>query len=214
LEDVIDNACALSITDKVIVFDYGEVISRPPSAASRAVLETLAGVDPDLFRASYDAHRDGLDRGTTSIREYWLLLAADTAADWSEARIHELWVADFTGWISIDPEVFEIIADLHAGGTRIALLSNAGFDFASPFRYSPVARFFERMFVSAEMLKLKPEADIYLEVARELGITCPEMVFIDNKQVNVDGAVSLGITGHHFVGAADLRRFLQTISDR
>ena len=214
MEGVTITARALSIPDRVVVFDYGEVISRSPSEASRVALEQLAGVDPVRFRASYDAHRDGLDRGTTSIRDYWVLIAADTGAEWSEARIHELWVADFTGWISIDPEVFEVIADLHAGGTRIALLSNAGFDFASPFRYSPVARFFEWMFVSAEMLKLKPEADIYLEVARELGITCPEMVFIDNKQVNVDGAVSLGITGHHFVGAADLRRFLQTISDR
>jgi putative hydrolase of the HAD superfamily len=205
---------ALSIPDRVVVFDYGEVISHAPSESAWAALEELAGVDPVRFRASYDAHRDGLDRGTTSIRDYWLLVAADTGADWSEARIHELWAADFTGWISVDPAVFEVIAELHAGGTRIALLSNAGFDFASPFRYSPIARFFERMFVSAEMLKLKPEADIYLEVARELGITCPEMVFIDNKQVNVDGAVSLGITGHHFVGAADLRRFLQRIADR
>jgi putative hydrolase of the HAD superfamily len=214
LEDVTHTAHALNIPDRVVVFDYGEVISRSPSVASRAALEAVAGVDPKLFRVSYDAHRDGLDRGTTSIRDYWKLIAADTGAEWSEARIHELWVADFTGWISIDVEVFEIIADLHAGGTRIALLSNAGFDFASGFRYSPVARFFERIFVSAEMLKLKPEADIYLEVAHELGITCAEMVFIDNKQVNVAGAVSLGITGHHFVGAAGLRRFLQMISDR
>ncbi|CAN5207254.1 HAD family phosphatase [Frigoribacterium sp. UYMn621] len=209
-----DTARALSIPNRVVVFDYGEVISRSPSEASRAALEALAGVDPQRFRVAYEAHRDGLDRGTTSIRDYWMLVAADTGADWSEARIHELWVADFTGWISVDPAVFDVIAELHAGGTRIALLSNAGFDFASPFRYSPIARFFERMFVSAEMLKLKPEADIYLEVARELGISCAEMVFIDNKQVNVDGAVSLGITGHHFVGAAELRRFLQTISDR
>lgn len=204
-------AHALSIPDRVVVFDYGEVISLSPSEASRAALEELAGVDSVRFRASYNAHRDGLDRGTTSIRDYWMLVAADTGADWSEARIHELWVADFTGWISIDPEVFEIIADLHAGGTRIALLSNAGFDFASPFRYSPIARFFERMFVSAEMLKLKPEADIYQEVANELGITCAEMVFIDNRQVNVDGAVALGITGHHFVEAAGLRRFLHSL---
>ncbi|MHC5796928.1 HAD family hydrolase [Lacisediminihabitans sp. FW035] len=209
-----DTAHALSIPDRVVVFDYGEVISRSPSEAARASLEELAGVDPQRFRAAYDAHRDGLDRGTTSIRDYWMLVAADTGAHWSEARIHELWAADFTGWISVDPEVFDVIADLHAGGTRVALLSNAGFDFASPFRYSPIARFFERMFVSAEMLKLKPEADIYLEVAGELGISCAEMVFIDNKQVNVDGAVSLGITGHHFVGAAELRRFLSTIADR
>lgn len=209
-----DIAHALAIPDRVVVFDYGEVISRSPSESARAALEELAGVDPQRFRESYDAHRDGLDRGTTSIRDYWMLVAADTGAHWSEARIHELWVADFTGWISVDPEVFDVIADLHAGGTRVALLSNAGFDFASPFRYSPIARFFERMFVSAEMLKLKPEADIYLEVARELGITCAEMVFIDNKQVNVDGAVSLGITAHHFVGAAKLRHFLSTLADR
>ena len=207
-------ARALSIPDRVVVFDYGEVISLSPSDASRAALEELAGIDPVRFRASYDAHRDGLDRGTTSIRDYWLLVAADTGADWSEARIHELWAADFTGWISVNPAVFEIIADLHAGGTRIALLSNAGYDFASPFRWSPIARFFERMFVSAEMQKLKPEADIYLEVAHELGISCGEMVFIDNKQVNVDGAVALGMTGHHFVGAVGLRRFLQTLADR
>jgi putative hydrolase of the HAD superfamily len=214
LEGVTDTDRALSIPDSVVVFDYGEVISRSPSAAARAALEALADVDPARFRTSYDAHRDGLDRGTTSIRDYWMLVAAETDGDWSEARIHELWVADFTGWISVDPQVFEVIADLHAGGTRIAMLSNAGFDFASPFRFSPIARFFERMFVSAELLMLKPESDIYLEVVRELGITCGQMIFIDNKQVNVDGAVSLGITGHHFVGAADLRRFLETIADR
>ncbi len=204
---------ALSIPDRVVVFDYGEVISLAPDDAARGALEQLAGVEPERFRAAYDTHRDGLDRGTTSIRDYWMLVARDTGAEWSEARIHELWSADFTSWISLDPDVFEVIADLHAGGTRLAVLSNAGYDFASPFRYSPIARFFERIFVSAEMLKLKPEADIYLEVARELGISCAEMVFIDNKQVNVDGAVALGITGHHFVGAPGLRRFLHTLRD-
>ena len=142
------------------------------------------------------------------------MIAADTGANWSEARIHELWVADFTGRISIDPEVLEIVAELHGGGTRIAVLSNAGFDFASPFRYSPIARFFKRMFVGAEMLKLKPEADIHQEVTSELGITCAEMVFIDNRQVNVDGAVALGITGHHFAAATGLRRFHHTLADR
>ena len=39
------------------------------------------------------------------------------------------------------------------------------------------------------------------------------MVFIDNRQVNVDGAVALGITGHHFVEATGLRRFLYSLAD-
>jgi putative hydrolase of the HAD superfamily len=77
-----------------------------------------------------------------------------------------------------------------------------------------MARFFERVFLSAELTKLKPNADIYLEVAGELGITPAQMIFIDNKQVNVDGAEALGITGHLFVGPAELRSFLESLTDR
>jgi putative hydrolase of the HAD superfamily len=205
---------ALRIRDRVVVFDYGEVISLSPSDRDKAELLSVAGVPDSEFWAPYWAHRDGLDGGSTSVREYWKLVASDLGVEWTEARIHELWVADFTGWLSVDPATFDVVADLHDGGTRVALLSNAGFDFASPFRFSPMARFFERMFISAELSKVKPDADIYLEVARELGITPEQMVFIDNKQVNVDGAVALGITGHHFVGAVELRIFLESISVR
>lgn len=205
---------SLTLSNRVVVFDYGEVISRGPNARTRAELVELAGVpEVDLFVA-YETHRDELDRGIISIREYWKLMAAELGVSWSESRIHELWVADFTGWISVEPGTFDVIADLHAGGTRVALLSNAGFDFGSPFRFSPMARFFERMFVSAEMLMLKPEAEIYLEVVKELGITPDQMVFIDNKQINIDGATVLGITGHHFVGHEGLRAFLETLQDR
>jgi putative hydrolase of the HAD superfamily len=202
----------LSIPGRVVVFDYGEVISRSPSERAKADLLAVADVDADEFWPPYWAHRDGLDRGTTSIREYWNLVAADVGITWSESRIHELWVADFTGWLSVEPGTFDLLAALYEGGTRLALLSNAGFDFGSPFRFAPVARFFERVFVSAEMGMLKPDAEIYLEVAKQLGITPAEMVFIDNKQPNVDGARALGITAHLFVGVDELRAFLESLA--
>ncbi len=205
---------ALTIRDRVVVFDYGEVISRSPSDRDRADILSVAGVPAASFWGPYWAHRDGLDQGTTSVRDYWKMIGADLGVEWPESTIHELWVADFTGWLSVEPRTFDLIAELHAGGTRVALLSNAGFDFASPFRHSPIARFFERMFISAELRKIKPNADIYVEVADELGITPQQMVFIDNKQVNVDGAEALGMTGHLFVGPAELRSFLESISDR
>jgi putative hydrolase of the HAD superfamily len=204
----------VTISDRVVVFDYGEVISRSPSPRDRADLLEIAGVAPEAFWHPYWTHRDGLDRGTVSVREYWKLVARDLGIEWRESTIHELWVADFTGWLSVEPGTFDILADLHDGGTRLAILSNAGFDFASPFRHSPMARFFERVFLSAELTKLKPNADIYLEVAGELGITPAQMIFIDNKQVNVDGAEALGITGHLFVGPAELRSFLESLTDR
>ncbi len=205
---------SLSIPGRVVVFDYGEVISREPSERDRADLVEVAGVPNASFWGPYWAHREGLDQGTIAVREYWKLVAADLGVQWSESRIQELWVADFTGWLSIDPLTFDIIADLFDGGTRIALLSNAGFDFASPFRFSPIARFFERIFVSAEMGLIKPDPQIFIEVATELGITPAEMVFIDNKQENVAGAESLGIVGHHFIAAPALRTFLESLAER
>ena len=203
---------ALSIPNRVVVFDYGEVISRSPSESDRDALVAIAGCPPEPFWQSYWNHRDGLDRGTTSTTDYWSLVASDTNSDWDAATVYALWVADFRGWWSVEPGTLRLIDELSAGGTRLVILSNAGFDFASGFRYSPMGRYFERVFVSAEMDAIKPDPEIYLEVARELGITATEMVFIDNKSVNTDAAASLGITTHHFTGVAGLDAFLRSLS--
>lgn len=198
----------LSIPGRVVVFDYGEVISYSPSESDRAALLELAGIDGEQFWPRYWHTRDDLDRGTVSTHRYWRSISADLGVGWSEARIQQLWVADYRSWLSVNPDVFDLISELHAGGTRIALLSNAGFDFASYFRFGPLGRFFEKVLVSAELNQLKPEPEIFLTAAQLLGITPAEMVFIDNKQSNVDGAASVGITAHLFVSAGTLRGFL------
>ncbi|WP_411701326.1 HAD family hydrolase [Conyzicola sp.] len=203
----------LRIADRVVVFDYGEVISLEPSATDRAQLVAVAGVDEAAFWPSYWRHRDGLDRGTISVAEYWRLVADETGAEWSASTVQRLWARDFTSWISVEPGTIDLIAELHAGGTRVALLSNAGFDFAGPFRFSPMAQFFERMFVSAEMDAIKPDPAIYLEVADGLGISPAQMVFIDNKKINTDAAAELGATVHHYVHVDGLRQFLTALAN-
>src|SRR6202044_3700362 len=87
----------LSLPGLTVIFDYGEVISLTPSRADRAVITGLAGVseDDEAFWAAYFAHRDGLDEGTSGVAAYWRAIAADTGASWDEARVHELWAADF-----------------------------------------------------------------------------------------------------------------------
>lgn len=194
------------------MFDYGEVISRSPSAHDRAELLAVAGVPEEPFWRSYWLHRDALDRGDLSIVDYWGRVADDVGTSWSAAAVQQLWAADFRSWISVEPGTVELLASLHAGGTRLALLSNAGFDFSDPFRFSPMGQYFERIFVSAEMNALKPEPGIFLEVARKLGITPKQMVFIDNKSVNTDAAAALGATVHHFVGVDELAEFLKSLA--
>ncbi len=195
------------------MFDYGEVISRSPSDDDRARLLAIAGVAEEPFWNSYELHRDALDRGDLSITAYWRTIGDEVGATWGAASVQQLWAADFRSWISVEPGTVDLLAALYDGGTRLALLSNAGFDFSDPFRFSPMGQYFERIFVSAEMNALKPEPEIFLEVARELGITPEQMVFIDNKSVNTDAAAALGITVHHFVGVGGLTGFLLSLAE-
>jgi putative hydrolase of the HAD superfamily len=202
----------IRIPDRVVVFDYGEVISVSQSEADRAALVAISGLPSDQFWELYDRYREDLDQGVTLPGEYWSLIAREAGVEWGPAHRQRLWAADIRSWISVEPGTVELLAALHAGGTRVALLSNAGFDFSDPFRHSPMAEFFEAMFVSAEMGLIKPDPEIYRVTARELGIPLDRMVFIDNKKINVDAAVALGVTGHVFTTVAELRTFLESLS--
>lgn len=204
---------AISIPGRVVVFDYGEVISRTPDPASQARLAALAGVDEETMRAAWLRHRHELDHGTLGVVEYWRTMAAELGTHWDLRRIHELWAADFASWFTVEPEVGDLIAELHEGGTRIALLSNAGYDYGDPFRFSPLGSIMEQVFVSAELGLLKPDPGIYRRVMAELGVGPEGTAFVDNKRENVEAAAALGIAAHHFTGAPGLRSFLEALAE-
>lgn len=179
------------------------------------MIEGLAGVgggaDGEKFWAAYFAHRDGLDQGTGGVAAYWRAIAGDIGARWDEARVHELWAADFRSWLSVNPATVDVLADLRAGGTPLALLSNAGPDYASYFRHGPLGDFFSACYVSGELGLLKPQPEIYRHVLDDLGISPAAAVFVDNRASNVAGAEAVGITGHVFTGAGKLRAFLESL---
>ena len=203
----------ISLPGRTVIFDYGEVISLTPSADDRMVITSLAGVkhDSEPFWNAYFAHRDGLDQGSDGVAAYWRAIAAEVGAEWDDARVHELWAADFRSWLSINPATIEVIADLKAGGTRLALLSNAGADFGSYFRHGPLGDFFAACYVSGELNLLKPHPEIYRHVLGDLGVSAADAVFIDNREPNVRGAEALGVTGHVFTDPGKLRAFLVSL---
>ena len=101
----------LSILDRVIVFDYGEVISRAPSEQDRMAILAAAGIDAPhsdhadaaTFWSSYWGYRDELDLGSLSIVGYWKRIADDLRVEWSASTVQSLWAADFRSWISVEP---------------------------------------------------------------------------------------------------------------
>jgi putative hydrolase of the HAD superfamily len=207
----------VSLPGRTVIFDYGEVISLSQSPADRAVIAGLAGVTGDeaaarRFWAAYGTHRDGLDQGRGGVAAYWRAIAEETGAHWDEARVHQLWAADFRSWLSVNPGTVEVLSDLRAGGTRLALLSNAGPDYGSYFPRGPLGDYFAGCYVSGELGLLKPEPEIFRHVLGDLGISPAEAVFTDNRADNVAGAEAVGITGHVFTGPDELRAFLTSLA--
>ncbi len=198
----------ITIPGKTVVFDYGEVISAIPSGDDRTQLLTLARCDPaDLWNA-YWRHRDALDRGQVTVKEYWRHIASDLEADWDDATLHQLWLADFRGWLALNVDTLQVLIDLQQGGTRMALLSNAGRDFASYYRHGMIGDFFDQVFVSCELGVLKPDQKAFLAMLDGLGAGPDDVLFIDDRETNVRGAEDLGIRSHLYTSPAQLRSFL------
>ena len=202
----------ISLAPRVVVFDYGEVISHQPSDADRERLVARAGVATEPFWAAYWAHREPLDQGRATIAEYWAAVARHVGVEWDAVDVHELWAIDHRGWLSVDPGTLRVLHALADGGTRLALLSNAGADFSGWLRSGSFAPLFERVFVSGELGLVKPHAAIYEHVIDELGISPSELLFVDNRSENVEGARAVGGDGHVFTDAAALDAWLRSLA--
>ncbi|MFZ7088539.1 HAD family hydrolase [Curtobacterium sp. RRHDQ10] len=204
---------SLFIPGHVVVFDYGEVISASPSAATRAALADATGVPLETLLPVYAEHRHDLDQGRVDVVGYWRRIAAACGKSWTITDIHRIWAIDFTGWFDVDPVVLDIVEELHDAGTRVAILSNAGHDFGDPYRHSPLGSLAELVVVSAEEDLLKPDPAIYRRTCERLGIDARQMVFVDNRAENARGASDVGAIGHHFTSAAGLRTFLTDLQE-
>jgi putative hydrolase of the HAD superfamily len=203
---------SISLPGRAVVFDYGEVISFSPSEEDRARLVAAAGIPAEDFWRAYDADRDRLDQGLITTTEYWLGIGAANGLEWDVPQAQVLWTLDFRGWTSADPDVVRVVVDLVGGGTRVALLSNAAPDYGAAFRFSPIGALFEQVVVSGELQLLKPDPAIFRHTAEALALDPAHLVFVDNREANVRGAESIGITGHVYTDPTSLRAFLESLA--
>jgi HAD superfamily hydrolase (TIGR01509 family) len=92
---------------------------------------------------------------------------------------------------------------------RIALLSNAERSFLDRFLANhQLERHFDAVLASSETPYIKPEREIFAEMARRLRLELPEMLFIDDSTRNTDAAQSYGIPSIHYQDPNQLRAAL------
>lgn len=89
----------------------------------------------------------------------------------------------------------ELIKKAKNNGYKIYLLSNAGQDFYIYSKGIPALKYFDGLFVSSDYKLLKPEKEIYEAFLEKFDLIASECLFVDDLQINIDGAAKCGIDG-------------------
>lgn len=188
-----------------VVFDYGEVISRRTEAVP--ALAGRLGAEVDRFEKAYWANRERYDRGEPDL-DYWRSVAADAGVGADRVDVAtsaELTAIDTTGWLTADRDSLDLLAELHEAGVALALLSNAPSSFGRLAEQQPWVRRFRHLLFSGDLGVAKPDPEIWTALLERLDAAPEQCLFLDDRQVNVDGARRAGLAGERWPGALAIR---------
>jgi 2-haloacid dehalogenase len=193
------------VTATAVVFDVGNVLYGwdPQSFLVRQIADDEARLkfieESDFFgwHESMDGGRP-YDEAAAELSEKFPAYA-DLISAWSD-RFGET----ITGPV---PGTHEIVEALDANGVPLFAITNFSADFWPPFHARERAFFdrFRDILVSGEVRMLKPDPAIYYLALDRFGLKPAEALFVDDRQINVDAALALGMRAHLFTGADDLR---------
>ena len=66
------------------------------------------------------------------------------------------------------------------------------------------------MFLSYEMGMVKPDAEIYTTMIANIGLPAEQILFIDDNQINVTGALQTGLTAKQARGFNEVKAVLES----
>jgi HAD superfamily hydrolase (TIGR01509 family) len=191
-----------------VVFDVGNVLyGWDPEGFHRRRLPDPAERQRFLADSGFYAWHEELDGGRD---------AAEAVADLSSrfpayAHVIAAWSDHFGETISGPVEgVHAIVEELDEAGVPLFAITNFSADFWAPFHNREQAFFgrFRDIVVSGAVKLLKPDPAIYQLALNRFALTPGEALFVDDREINVEGARAVGMHAHLFTGAGDLRREL------
>ena len=193
-----------------LVFDMGNVLIHYIPQVLMDRLGVPAEDQPLLAREVFGSVEwIRMDRGT---------LGQEEAVAAMEARLpRRLWEYArrlVLGWWLDGPlmpveGMAALLEELKGLGYGLYLLSNATVRQPEYFPGIPGSQFFDGAVISAHWKVLKPEREIYEILFREYGLEPSECFFVDDLNINVEGALCAGMDGYIFDG--DVGRLRQAL---
>jgi len=183
-----------------LLVDYGEVISRPQPPEAIAAMASLVGLDVPEFRERYWGHRLPYDLGGEA-RAFWSAVIREPV---DEQTLKELMRLDIDSWCHLNDETLALLKEVRDQGCSLSVLSNAPHELAVAVSDLPEFADFDHLIFSARIGAVKPDAAAFDAAVRTLAHPREEILFIDDRPANVQGAIDAGLRALQFTSATSL----------
>jgi epoxide hydrolase-like predicted phosphatase len=194
---------------QAVVFDWGDVLATPGKHRYKIVeflCETIHIEKADFERVN-EEKRKAVSLGQSETA-FWQTLAQEKGIElphnWAES-----YKEAFKASVGANDKLYALVGQLKRKGVRVGLLSNID------SRYTPVLRDlgfyepFDPCLLSCDIGLEKPDPKIYQLLLDTLQMPANKIVFIDDKQENVEAANRLGMDGIVFESAEQVHSALK-----
>lgn len=164
-------------------------------------IDKLESKYPSLRSQADDICRR-LDLDEITLDQYYHELAAAADMPTEQAKY------EMDAEVAINTPLLTLADELRAKDIHVSILSNDGSSLRSYIDGLGISNHFDSIFVSGELGMMKPDQRIFQHVAHDLGLDPGEMVFFDDKQSNVDGAIRAGMQAAVYQSTSQVRKLL------
>lgn len=191
---------------RAVIFDFGMVLTGTPNQEAHDAMVRLTGLPVERFESLYWADRHAYDEGKLSGITFWQKFFQDAQLDLGDGKVEELNRLDARMWTTQNPAMVAWQLRLKQHGIRTAILSNMGDSVLESIqREFKWLEQFDALVWSYQLRIAKPDPQIYLHTLEKLGTRPEETLFLDDKKVNVDAAIALGMKSLEFSTIERLR---------
>lgn len=194
---------------KNLIFDFGQV---------------LVHFDPEYMTRCYVSDKDDADLLKTVVfdRLYWDKLDSCGITDEEllsavkkriPERLHKTAEEIYNNWYYNLPEMEgmkELLKEARGKGFKTYVLSDISKGFCDRYEEIDILKGFDGFCFSAAEGVCKPDPAAIKNLLSKYGLKAEESFFIDDREVNIEGAAKAGVDGFVFKGdAAELKKIIE-----
>jgi len=194
---------------RAVLFDIGGVLIENPSERRYKKYAKICHENIEEVKRKIRKKGRLLDTGKIPSQEFWSYTSRELGI--SKELFRKIWVRELVK-CKDKTNALKLAKVLKSKGYNIGLLSNTS---NAESRVHTVKKLFPlfrpNLFLSFRIGHRKPSEKIFRFASRKMRLSPEEIVFIDNKKENVEGAARIGIIGLHFTSYRKLVKDLKRV---